>query len=83
MTGLMIRSWRMEWVGHVASMEKKRKAYRVLVVKPKEREQHLEELAVERMTELRWILTKRTGGHGLDSSGSEQGQVVSSRAHRN
>jgi hypothetical protein len=34
MRGLMITSWRMEWAGHVASMEKKRKAYRVLVVKP-------------------------------------------------
>lgn len=30
----MIRSWRMEWAGHVASIEKKRKAYRILIGKP-------------------------------------------------
>jgi len=30
----MIGSWRMEWARHVASMKKKGKAYRVLVVTP-------------------------------------------------
>jgi hypothetical protein len=30
----MIKSWRMRWVGHVALMEEKRNAYRVLVGKP-------------------------------------------------
>jgi len=34
MRSLTIISWRMEWAGHVASMKKKREAYRVLVVKP-------------------------------------------------
>lgn len=34
MRGFMIRSRRMQWAGHVASMEKKRKANRALVAKP-------------------------------------------------
>jgi hypothetical protein len=31
----MIQSMRMRWTGHVACMEKRRSAYRVLVGKPK------------------------------------------------
>jgi len=53
----MIRSWRMEWAGHVASIEKKRKAYRILIGKPEGKRTPLEDLAVDRMTMLKWILT--------------------------
>jgi len=55
----MIRSWRMEWAGHVASMEKKRKAHRVLVVEPEGKRTPLEDLALGRMTMLKWILHKK------------------------
>jgi hypothetical protein len=44
MRGLMVRSRGMEWAGHVASMEKKRKAYRILIVKPEEKRTPLEDL---------------------------------------
>jgi len=45
----------MEWAWHVASMEKKRNVYRVLVVKPEGKRTPLEDLAVDRMTMLKWI----------------------------
>ena len=64
----MIRSWRMDWAGHVASMEKKRKTYRVLVEKPEGKRTPLEDLAVDRLTMLKWILHKK----GLDPSVSEE-----------
>ena len=73
----VIESGRLRWTGHVARIGERRGTYRVLVWKP------------EGMTRLRrprrrwkiilkWIFKKWDWGHGLDRSGSGQGQVASS-----
>jgi len=43
-----------QWVRHVARMGERRGVYRVLVVKPKEKN-HLEDLSVDGRIILRWI----------------------------
>jgi hypothetical protein len=59
----VIKSRKLRWVVHVASMGERVCVYRVLVEKP-EGMRSLEILI------LRWILEKLNGWHGLDSSGS-------------
>jgi hypothetical protein len=54
---LAIKSSRIRWAEHVACMEERRGAYRVLVGKP-EGQNHLEDLGVDRGIILRWIFKK-------------------------
>jgi len=64
----------MRWAGDIARMEERRGAYRVLVRRP-EGKNHLEDLSVNEsmicLQEVGW-------GHGVDRSGSRQGQVAGS-----
>jgi len=53
----VIKSRRMRWAGHVASMGKGRGMYRVLVGKPEVR-RHLEDPGVDGRIILRWIFMK-------------------------
>jgi hypothetical protein len=53
----MIKGRRMRWAGHVARMGDVRGAYNILVERPEGR-RPLEDLGVDGMTTLRWILGK-------------------------
>jgi hypothetical protein len=59
----IIKSRRMRWTGHVAGMEERRNAYRLLVGKPEGKRP----LGRPR---LRWVDNTRMGCRGLDLSGS-------------
>jgi len=61
----VIKSRRMEWVGHVARIDERRDAYRFFVGKP-EGKRPLEDPEVERKIILKWILRKWDRGHGLN-----------------
>jgi hypothetical protein len=54
----MIKSRRMRWAGHVASMGEMRNVYKILVGKP-EGKSHSEELSVDRKITLECILGKQ------------------------
>jgi hypothetical protein len=56
-----IKSRRMKWVGHVASMGEGRNVYRVLVGKP-EGKNHLEDHGVDGRMGSEWILRRLVGG---------------------
>jgi hypothetical protein len=60
----VIKSRRMRWARHVASVGERRGAYRVLVEQP-EGKNHLEDSGVDGMIILRWIFRKWDVGHGL------------------
>jgi hypothetical protein len=53
---LAIKSRRIRWAGHVACLEERRGAYRILVGKP-EGQNHLEDISVDRII-LKWIFKK-------------------------
>jgi hypothetical protein len=57
----MIKSMRMRWAGHVARMGERRKAYRILVGKPRRRRRWLDNIKID-LIEIGW--------DGLDRSGS-------------
>jgi hypothetical protein len=61
----VIKSRRMEWVGHVARIDERRYAYRFLVGKP-EGKITLEDPDVEGKIILKWIFGKWNRGHGLN-----------------
>jgi hypothetical protein len=61
----VIKSRRMRWVGHVASMGEGRGAYRILVGR-REGRSHLEDPGIDGRIILKWIFKKWDGGHGLD-----------------
>jgi hypothetical protein len=63
-----IKLRQMRWAGHVARVGKDRKVYKVLVVKPKERD-HSENQGVDGWMGSEWILRRLAGGCGLDSTG--------------
>jgi hypothetical protein len=56
-------------------MGERRCAYRALVGKPGD---HLKDPRVDERIILKWTCKRLDGGHGLDQSGSELGQVASS-----
>ena len=68
----------MKWAGHVASMKERRGAYNVLVGKPEGKRplgrprRKWEDIKMDRKE------VGCGGGHGLDWSGAEQGQMASS-----
>ena len=76
----MINLRRLRWTGHVASMGKRRGTYRVLVGKPERRRavRRLRRKWEDNIKILKSIFREWDGWHGLDRSGSEQGQVVGS-----
>jgi hypothetical protein len=57
----VMKSRRMRWVGHVASMQERSGAYSVLVGRPKERH-NLEDTCRNGKMTLKWILIKWDGG---------------------
>jgi len=59
-----MKSERMRWAPHVACMGKRRRAYRVLVGKPKGKN-HLEEPGVDGRIILSWIFRKLEEGNGI------------------
>jgi len=61
----VIKSRKMRWARHVASVGERRGAYRVLVEKP-EGKDHLEDRSVDGMIILRSIFREWNVGHGLD-----------------
>ena len=61
----VIKSRRMRWARHVASVGERRGAYRVLVEKP-EGKDHLEDRGVDGMIILRSIFREWNVGQGLD-----------------
>ena len=70
----VIKSRRMRWARHIASIRDRKGAYRVLVGKPEGkrplgRPRHRREDITLDLQEVGW-------GHGLDLSGSEKGQVL-------
>jgi len=65
----VIKSRRMRWAWHVASMGDRIDVYRVLVGKPEERD-HLEDPVVDGRIILSWIFRKWNGEQGLDRAGS-------------
>ena len=72
----VIKTRRMRWAGHVARMEERRGAYRVLVGKPEGRRplgrpRRRWEDNIKMNLRRVWY-----GGHGLDRSVSGQGQVA-------
>jgi hypothetical protein len=73
----VIKSRRLRWAGHVARVGKRRGAYRALVGKPEGRSlfgrprRRWEDNIKMDFREIGW------GGHGLNVSGSGQGQVAS------
>ena len=71
----MIKSIRLRWAEHVASKGKRRDAYRVLVGKPYGR-RPLERPSCRWEGNIKMIHREVLWGHGLDRSGSEQGQVA-------
>jgi hypothetical protein len=75
----MIKSRRMRWAGHVARMEPKRYAYRILVGKPEGKRP----LGRPRHGWVDNITMHRTGWYGLDRSGSGQGPMEGSCEHGN
>jgi hypothetical protein len=56
-----IKSRRMRWAGHVACMGEERNVYRVLMVKPEERD-HLEGQGIDGRMGSEWILGRLAGG---------------------
>ena len=56
-------------------MGERRCVYRVLVGKPEGRN-HLEDPGIDGRIILRWLFRKWDVGHGLDQSGSGQGQMA-------
>jgi hypothetical protein len=70
-----IKSRKMRWAGHVASTGEKRGVDRILVGKP-ETKRPLGKPCIDGMIILIWIFRKWDEGHGLDSSGSGEGQVA-------
>jgi hypothetical protein len=58
---MQIKSRRMRWVGHVARMGEERKAYKVLVGKPEERD-HSEDQGVGGRIGSEWILERLAAG---------------------
>jgi hypothetical protein len=56
-----IKSRRMRWAGHVASMGEERNVYRVLMGNP-EGKNHLEDQGVDGMMGSEWILGRLSGG---------------------
>jgi hypothetical protein len=76
----VIKSRRLRWAGHVARMGERRGAYRALVGRPEGRRplgrprRRWEDNIKMDLREVGW-----GGGHGLDQSGSGEGQIASSR----
>jgi len=65
----VIKSWRMRWAGHVASMWERGGVYRVLVGKP-EGKNHWGDRSVDGRIILSWICRKLyVGRYGLDRAG--------------
>jgi hypothetical protein len=56
-------------------MGERRCVYRVVVGKPEGRD-HLEDPGIGGRIQLKWILRKWVGGHGLERCGSGWGQVA-------
>jgi hypothetical protein len=56
----MIKARRMRWAGHVTRIGEMRNAYKILIVKP-EGKRPLEDLGVDEMIILEWILGKQDG----------------------
>jgi hypothetical protein len=77
-----INSRSLRWAGHVARMGETRGAYRILVKNLREGD-HLEDPGVNGRVISKWIFEKYDGDHGLDRSGSEQGQVAGCFKRRN
>jgi hypothetical protein len=69
---LVIKSRRLRLVGHVARMEDKGRAYRVLVGRPEWNKPLGRPRRISGII-LKWILDKWDGRHGLDWSGSGEG----------
>jgi hypothetical protein len=61
----VIKSRRLRWTGHVARMEDRRDAYRVLVGKPEERN-HLEDPGIDGRIILKCIFERLRGEYRLD-----------------
>jgi hypothetical protein len=79
----VIKTRRLRWAGHVARMGVGRGAYRILVGRP-ERNKPLGRRRRRWENIIKMDLTRnRLGQHGLDSSGSERGQVACSCEHSN
>jgi hypothetical protein len=65
----VVKSRRMSWAGHVASMGEERGVHRLLVGKP-EVKSHWGDPDVDGRIILRWIFKKLEGVMGLDGVGS-------------
>jgi len=66
------------WPGHLVDIREKRNAYKGLWLR------NIKEISQRtKMIILEWISKNGMGGHGLDTSDSEQGQVVGSCEHCN
>jgi hypothetical protein len=71
----VMKSRRLRWAGHVARMGERRGAYRALVGKPEGR-RPLERPRRRREDNIKMDLREVGWGHGLDQSGSGQGQMA-------
>jgi hypothetical protein len=71
----VIKLGRMRWVGHV-NVWGKGEVYTGFWWGNLRKTDHMKEPGVDGKTILRWIFRKWDGGHGLDRSGSGQGQVA-------
>ena len=73
----MTKSIRIRWASHVARIGDRRSVYRVLLRKPEGR-RPLGRPRLRREDDIKVDLEEVGWGHGLDQSGSRQGQVAGS-----